>query len=74
MSTLTYSQPDDGYNALGPTTAVELAGDHTDDDGQAIDDILIPNPNLDGVDHGDAPQESNPFSALSFEEDRKSVV
>lgn len=57
---------DPAYNQLGPTGAETLAGDWTDDDGQAIDDLFTPNPNgilgNDGISHADEDDPANPLA------------
>lgn len=60
---------DPGFNELGPTSAGPLAGDHSDDDGQALDDLFIPQPQgiadvtgdaLDVADAEDSPTVTSP--------------
>ena len=58
---------DPGYDAKGPTGRADLAGDTSDDDGQALDDYLTPNPQgILGIDPNDShvPSDIDNFGAV----------
>lgn len=63
-----------GYDEKGPVEAPALAGDHSDDDGQALDDLLAPQPQgisdvtgdaLDVADAADSPTVTPPNRVVS---------
>lgn len=63
-----------GYDELGPTGTVPLAGDTSDDDGQALDDLFTPQPQgIDGIDGVDDAAIADPEDAAVLTSPRRVV-